>query len=594
VAESRAPQPSTAVATLAYLGLSAVFTHPLLYHLTTRVPLGAGDLWSNLWNFHWWPRALFELGTSPFRTDLIYHPSGISLAFHTHSPLNILATLPVSLSLGPEAAYNLAIFAGFPIAGLSTFLLLRELGIGARAAFVGGCIFAFSPMHFEQSLEHLNLASIGFVPLFLCFLLRVLRSGGYRAAAATGASFAATTLVCWQYGVIAALLGAVLVVRALRHEPRPLPELAADLGLAALLALLLVFPFAWPLAEESLLDGGTPVKPFEDLGTDLALWLVPSDHHPLFGSLTAPVYATARVHARVGSLAYLGWVPLGLAFAAAMKPRVGGRDRVFWTVLTLTFLLLSLGQHPRLLGHSIEAVTLPHAWFEQLPLLRMFRVANRFGLFAMLGIAVLAGRSLDALFRAQRGRLAWSLAAVIGLEFLWLPYPMRSVERHPYLEAIASQEESGAVLPIPLPVFALYSEAMYDQAHHRQPMVGGYVSYVRPEALESVRTEPWLASLVWKGAPTAELDSEALARQGVRTVLLHLDRSQAAYAALAAQTPQDFYAQRAVSPALGAPPRLLRRARRELEQKLGKPVFADERLLVFRVPSDSGADPGDP
>ena len=63
MAAARPEQPSTSIAGVAYLGLSVLFTHPLLYQLTTRVPLGAGDLWQSLWNFHWWPRALFELGT---------------------------------------------------------------------------------------------------------------------------------------------------------------------------------------------------------------------------------------------------------------------------------------------------------------------------------------------------------------------------------------------------------------------------------------------------------------------------------------------------------------------------------------------------
>ena len=62
------------------------------------------------------------------------------------------------------------------------------------------------------------------------------------------------------------------------------------------------------------------------------------------------------------------------------------------------FLLLSLGAHPRVLGREYDGITLPHALFEGAPLLAMFRVANRFALVATLGLAVLAGSALAALF----------------------------------------------------------------------------------------------------------------------------------------------------------------------------------------------------
>jgi hypothetical protein len=550
-----------------------VLSFPLALRIGSAVPNGTGDLWQNLWNFWWWRRALLELGTSPFWTDAQFHPGGVSLAFHTHSPLNVLATLPLQPLVGIEGAYVVALLAGFLLAALGSYLLVRDLSGEPRAAFLAGLIFAFAPMHFEQSLEHLNLSSVQFLPFCVLFLRRLVRDGGAANVVAAALAFAANALVCWQYGVLALPIALALAGREAIARPRPPARLAGELAIASGLAAVLVLPFAWPMLRELAAGVELGPKRFEHRGTDLAFWLLPSDHHPILGGLTEGLYATRRSYPNAGFLTYLGFVPLGLALLALVSPRYGGDRRGFWGVWLGGFLLLSLGAHPMWLGRVYDGIVLPHALFEHVPGLGLFRVANRFALVALLGLTVLAGASLATLFREGRTRLAWLLGALLVFEYLWLPYPTRPAAPHPYLAELAADPATGAVLPIPLPIQAGFSEALYDQTRHGQPIVGGYVSYRPPSALDSIERSPFLRSLV-RHATLAPVDRGELAELGIGTVLVHLDRRPARRrrARLAQAGSGD-----AVDP-------WLLTVSAELERALGPPAYSDERLLVFRVP----------
>lgn len=558
---------------------SLVLTYPLAFHLSSHIPLYDGDLWSNLWNFWWWKKALLELHTSPYRTDYLFFPGGVSLAFHTHSPLNMLAMLPVSASLGVEAAYNTAILLGFWLGAFGCYLLVRDLTGEARAAFAAGLIFAFTPFHLERSMTQLNLCSVQFLPLSFFFLRRLLLSGGAVNVVGAGLAFAANALVSWIYALIAVPAAVAMAVREGLATPRSRTSIARDLALASVLAGVLVLPFAWPMLREILAGEPLGSKQLMNRGADLAFWLIPSFHNPLLGGLVERVHEIPVL----GNRSYLGWVPLGLAVAAVASRRLGGERRGFWGAWVAVSLILSLGIHPIVLGHSFDGIPLPHRLFEGVPLLQMVRSGDRFLAFATLGIAVLAGSSLAALFREGRAALAWTLSSLAMLEFLWLPYPLVRADPHPYLEQLAHDPEAGAVLPIPLPVRSRYARALYDQTRHEHPMVGGYVSYRGDQATATIRAHPFLKRSADGRRRPAALRPGELAELGIGTVLVHLDRTRRARR-LHQSVANEPHARRRYDLERGFPDRALALLLRELRRSFGAPIFEDDRLVVFRVP----------
>ena len=70
-----------------YLLLAVLMTYPLAENLFSHVP-GCCDIYQNLWNIWWVKKSLFELHTSPYYTDYLYQPYGVSLALHTLSFFN--------------------------------------------------------------------------------------------------------------------------------------------------------------------------------------------------------------------------------------------------------------------------------------------------------------------------------------------------------------------------------------------------------------------------------------------------------------------------------------------------------------------------
>ena len=146
----------------------------------------------------WWRTAILDLHTSPYYTHLLYAPEGLDLAFNTHSPLNMIMTLPVNVLWGPIAAYNAAVIAAVWLCGFGAFLLVREIVNDDLAAVGGGLLFALFPQHLEQLFEHLNLFSCQFIPLTLFFLIRAFRSGRARDGILTGVFFALNALASWR------------------------------------------------------------------------------------------------------------------------------------------------------------------------------------------------------------------------------------------------------------------------------------------------------------------------------------------------------------------------------------------------------------
>jgi hypothetical protein len=108
-----------------YLLLTLVMTWPLALNLTTAIPGDGFDGWQNYWNLWWVKVALVDKLTNPLITDLLYHPTGVSLYFHTLNPINGLTTLPVQVSAGLLPAYNAVVLIAWTLSGYGVFLLTR-------------------------------------------------------------------------------------------------------------------------------------------------------------------------------------------------------------------------------------------------------------------------------------------------------------------------------------------------------------------------------------------------------------------------------------------------------------------------------------
>ncbi len=165
-----------ALAAAGYLLLTLVLTYPLLAKFARAIPGDGFDGWQNYWNLWWVKVALLQEHTQPFFTDLLYHPTGVGLLFHTLNPFNGLLVLPVQVAWGLLPAYNSVALFSFVVGGFGTYLLARQVlgpGRGRWPAFAAGVIFTFSPFHIAHLLGHMQVISLEWIPFYALYLVRI-------------------------------------------------------------------------------------------------------------------------------------------------------------------------------------------------------------------------------------------------------------------------------------------------------------------------------------------------------------------------------------------------------------------------------------
>jgi hypothetical protein len=107
---------------LGYLALTLSLTFPLVRQFTSAIPGDSFDGWQNYWNLWWLRSALLDAHTHPFFTPMLFHPTGVSLLFHTLNPFNGLVALPVQVAWGLLPAYNFIVLLSFTVGGMGAYL----------------------------------------------------------------------------------------------------------------------------------------------------------------------------------------------------------------------------------------------------------------------------------------------------------------------------------------------------------------------------------------------------------------------------------------------------------------------------------------
>ena len=583
---SPTPQPSRLAASLGqpgpallvFLLLTVAMTWPLLIEFTSSLPAGSGDVRQNFWNFWWWKKCLLELHQHPYWTQYLFFPTGVGLVFYTHSSFNMLLALPVTVLLGPAAAYNFCVLFALTLAGWGAYLLVRELTGDARAGVLAGLVFSYFPQHMEQTLEHLNLFSIQFIPLTLLYFLRVCRQGGRKNAVLLGVFFALNALCSWHLGLKLLLTLLPLGVWQLFRPSRALRGLLRDWAVAALLATVMVLPAVSPLISEAF-SAEEPYyrKPDTNRGIDPVYLLIPPFANPLWGRLVADAYIE-RAYQAAGFLCYLGFVPLGLA-ALALARRA--RGAAYWSGFGLVTLVLSIGSHPYWDGRLYENITLPFALLQQIPVLDLMNVANRFLILTSLALGVLAALGWTRLRRQTDGRFL-AVAGLVLLEYLWLPFPMRATDISPIYQQLKVSARQGAILDIPFHQRSRGADDMVAQTVHERPIGGGYHSTYPPEPQRFIDQDSMLSQLVGVPKLVRPIDRDHLLSLGFDTVVLHKYRMESYGQKLLSQVERsDITGYKFASGRGGIPDETMNRIRGELTELCGPAEFEDDSIVVF-------------
>jgi hypothetical protein len=556
---------------LAYTLLTLGMTYPLARHFFTAIPGDGFDGWQNLWNLWWMRQALLVEHRSPYFTDLLYYPTGVSLLFHTLNPFNGLISLPLQLAAGLYVAYNSVVVFSFAVGGLGAFLLarytLRAAPAPARtwASLLAGAIYTFSPYHNAHLLGHMQLIALEWIPFYALYLCRSLD----RAAASPlrardlvlPALFLVLVALCDWYYFFYCVIFSVLVGLTWLAQRRLTARRVALLAAVGVLCGLALAPLLVPMiAEARRFDFMRP--PAEQayiLSADLLAFVTPNEFHPLWGRAVAEAIGSRFASTVSEHTVFVGFTPLLLAIWGARRKEAG---RGLWTLAALMFAILALGPALHIAGRQLP-IPLPYALLQRLiPFLDISRSISRFDVMVMLALGMLAALGLQALMRsARRPRLIAAGALALTLfEFLPAPYPMAAPDTPPWYQNLAQEPGRFAVLNLPMnwdrPRYLLY------QTVHGKPLTAGYISRNDPRTL--VERAPVLQALRHLGPDVIaqdlrEVGPSVLDFLGVRYVILDAYQMPGDRERL----PTEQYASAALAGAA--------------------PIYRDERLIVYRV-----------
>lgn len=482
--------------------LSVLMTWPLVRHFSTAVLGPPGDNLEYVWKMWWFYHALVEQGSSPFFVPDVFYPFGYPLALSETTLAHTLLGLPLTALWGEVVAYNALVLASFVLSGYGVYRLLRALGSGVAGAFVGGVAFAFCPYRFAHlGAGHLPLMGTGWIPLLLLALERLIRRPSWRRGWPVGLFYALAALSSWYYAVMVALFAGLYLL--LRARPwRALlwrKEVWQGLAVAGLVAAVLLAPAAWPILR---LYGQGEVQhrfslAYVDQWSASPLdFLYPNAMHSWWGAALTQAYAQNINE----NLIYLGWVALALAGVGFWRRRGECPVRALaW--LGLVAVVLSLGTTLHFAGRPVYlpvpeqveyqfsramyvltgkwalnkvdysplrragAIVLPLPTlllYLFVPAFSAMRVWARFGVMAMLAVALLAG----------------ALVLAVLLDFSVAPYPYgyTEVRGQPVDRWLATQPAGSPVIHFPWDK-TWYGWMLYPARVHGQPIAYGYGTF---------------------------------------------------------------------------------------------------------------------
>lgn len=561
---------------LAYLLITLLLTYPLSLKIATHIPGGSFDALQNVWNLWWFKYALVDLHSNPFYTDLVYHPTGVSLLFHTFNPFNAILSVPLQMIFGLTVSYNMIILFAFVVAGYGAYVLAKYVTRDVAAAFLAGVIFAFSPSHFAHTAGgHLQVLSIEWIPFYVLFFLKTIKESR-RINAFLAAFFFLLTVLCdFYYALYLACFSALYLCYQLWTDKEKVTnrELMTRLATLAIAATVLIVPIAVPMLTELKYHISPAVETTIEGSADLLGFVTPSTLHPLWGTLAQNIAGKFTGNTAENTV-FLGYTALLVAVYSLF--RVKERDIRFWLSVTLFFLILSLGPVLHLLG-DIEftafKVRVPLPYLVLYPLFSFTRVPARAIVMVMLSLSIVVAYGLKSLSQWIQNRseaialspsttlrtgppgfkpgkigstvsrslpdarrlskaivISFFFCAIV-FEYASFPLPLGKLAVPKMYYQIAAEEGDFALLELPRDYCyaqCQVSEYQYYQTVHRKKLIGGYVARNPSYALDIVYNTPVIRDLNFPELPPdilrqdlSEIGLSLLNYYDVRYIILH-------------------------------------------------------------------------
>ncbi len=244
------------IAACVYTLVAVVMTWPLMRHPGTHIVPDLGDSLFICWVLMWTSGQVLSAlsghvdAIASYWNGNIFYPAPHTLAYSEHFTPQMIQALPI-YALGGNIflCYNLLFLSTFVVAALGMYLFIRDVTGRPLAAFLAGLAFAYAPYRLGQ-FPHLQIMSIGWMPLALLGLRRFFATRNVRALAWGTAAFVVQGLSCGYYLVFfSPVFGAFAMYEMARRRLIDDWRIWIRLILAAAGVALVLWPFLSPYLE---------------------------------------------------------------------------------------------------------------------------------------------------------------------------------------------------------------------------------------------------------------------------------------------------------------------------------------------------------
>ena len=480
-----------------------VITFPVIFNMSKLIYGYPDDTLGTIWGI--WRDGNVSLQIKDFLLfpALNYETGDYNIYIHTLWPIMDFLTNEIF-------TWNLFTIFNFILSAFFMYLLVIYLTKNKIAAFISGIIYGFCPHICIQSFNHVSIAAIQWIPLYILFLLKLVFEKNYKNAVLCGVFYALVVFSNPYYGYYILLFTVIFVVfLILRHIKNLRAVIKKDrfktlklTGVAFFSALIIAVPFNYKVIKtvfsKSENKPAVYTRPLEGLifsGARPKDFLLPPRTNPLLKNISRP-FMSPDFGSMIDHTLYLGYTPMILSIIAAgfwWRRRKNSKLSIVIPFFVIIFFAFGIMSSPPWI--PIGAAKLNSAPFK-LPmpsyflhkLFPMFRYYSRMVVVMMISLSVLSGIGIKFLLekfkilpKAFGTKFKIVLAGVvfvlIGIEYINIP-PFHYFDSTPpkLYTWLAKQEGEFTSAVAEYPMLAGRTSEygyMFWQRVHKQKLVNG-------------------------------------------------------------------------------------------------------------------------
>jgi hypothetical protein len=469
--------------------------------------------------------------------SVIAFPFGLDISKQILHPAWNFLSKWLSVFSGSVVSFNIQILLSFIFSGITMYYLVFALTKDKISSLFAGMIYAFCPYHFARAWQHLSLAQIQWMPLYLLTLIKLAEHPNYKymflcligLILVISFEFHYTYFMYIATGLFLAYH--LVFYKRWDRQYRLIVRMALIVMISGM--ILTISTSAGIFLKKAVFQRKTiqpavwsVVRPFDDLFDQSARplsYFLPSVAHPVFGKFTEHFMGTSLYgDSLTEHTLYLGWVALILALLALKKSSRKNKSHFsnenfyigFFAFLAIVAWLFS---QPPWWGIGPLKIYMPS--FFMYKILPVIRAYCRFGILVMLAIAVLAAFGLKCVLgsfsdRKKRTAVAVAFFGLSLFEF-WNYPPFKVIDVGRVPEAYYwLREQPGDIVIAEYPLDAGSPNELYKfyQTVHEKKIINGTTpnSYANKVAKGIVKLSEENTAGILRGI-------------GVRYVLVHSD-----------------------------------------------------------------------